>query len=82
VVDLLISSWGEAAQWEKEGSEQPHEANLLKLDCSKARAKLGWIPKWDLETATQKIVQWQKAFQKKENMQEVSLTQIREYQTN
>jgi CDP-glucose 4,6-dehydratase len=79
VVDLLISGWGDAARWEKEGTEQPHEANLLKLDCSKARTQLGWIPKWKLETATQKIVEWQKAFQEKANMQELSLLQINQY---
>ncbi|MBT8582082.1 CDP-glucose 4,6-dehydratase [Polynucleobacter paneuropaeus] len=82
VVDLLISGWGETARWEKEGLEQPHEANLLKLDCSKARTQLGWIPKWNLETATQKIVQWQKAFQSKENMQEISLAQINYYMSS
>lgn len=79
VVDLLISGWGDSARWEKEDSEQPHEANLLKLDCSKARMKLGWIPKWNLESATQKIVQWQKAFQAKENIQEFSIEQINHY---
>jgi CDP-glucose 4,6-dehydratase len=79
VVDLLISGWGDTARWEKEGSEQPHEANLLKLDCSKARTQLGWTPKWDLETAAQKIVEWQKAFQAQENMQRVSLAQINHY---
>ena len=79
VVDLLISGWGETVRWEKEGSEQPHEANFLKLDCSKARSQLGWIPKWNLEAATQKIVDWQKAFQAKENMQEISLAQINGY---
>jgi len=79
VVDLLISVWGETARWEKEGSEQLHEANLLKLDCSKARTQLGWIPKWDLETAAQKIVQWQKAYQAKENMRELTLAQINHY---
>jgi CDP-glucose 4,6-dehydratase len=79
VVDLLISGWGNSARWEKEGSEQPHEANLLKLDCSKARTQLGWIPQWNLETATQKIVEWQKAYQVKENMQELSLAQINHY---
>lgn len=82
VVDFLVSEWGDAARWEKEGSEQPHEANLLKLDCSKARAQLGWVPKWDLETATKKIVQWQKAYQAKENMQEVSLAQINQYMSS
>lgn len=79
VIDLLISGWGNAARWEKEGSEQPHEANLLKLDCSKARTKLGWLPKWNLEAAMQKIVEWQKAYQAKENMQAVSLSQINDY---
>lgn len=79
VVELVISNWGDSAYWEKEGSEQPHEAHLLKLDCAKARTELGWIPRWNLETATQKIVQWQKAFQSKENMQKVSLSQIHQY---
>ena len=79
VVELLISEWGQPAHWKKEGAEQPHEAHLLKLDCSKARQQLGWIPKWNLETATKKIIQWQIAYQAKENMQEVSLSQINEY---
>jgi len=81
VVELITSGWGDSARWEKEGSEQPHEANLLKLDCSKARMQLGWIPKWNLEVAIQKIVEWQKAFQAKENMQEISLRQIKCYLT-
>ena len=80
VIDLLISQWDGSAIWEQEGAEQPHEAQLLKLDCSKARTQLGWVPKWGLETATQKIVDWHKAFQEKENMQEVSLSQISEFQ--
>jgi CDP-glucose 4,6-dehydratase len=82
VVELVISNWGNTARWKKEGSEQPHEANLLKLDCSKARTQLRWIPKWNLETATQKIVEWQKAFQSKENMQEISLAQINYYMSS
>jgi CDP-glucose 4,6-dehydratase len=79
VIDLLIGDWGESARWEKEGSEQPHEANLLKLDCSKARSQLGWIPKWNLEAASQKIIEWQRAYQAKKNMQRVSLAQIDDY---
>ena len=79
VIELLLSNWGDAARWERESLEQPHEANLLKLDCSKAHMQLGWMPKWDLEAATKKIVQWQKAYRAKENMKEVSLYQINEY---
>ena len=82
VVELLISEWGQSAHWEKEGAQQPHEAHLLKLDCSKARQQLGWVPRWNLEVATKKIVQWQKAYQSKENMQEVSLAQINQYMSS
>lgn len=79
VANLLISNWGKSAHWEKDGSEQPHEAHLLKLDCSKAHTQLGWNPKWSLEMAIQQIVQWQKAYQTKENMQAVSLAQVNLY---
>lgn len=79
VIDLMISQWNGAARWEKEGSEQPHEAQLLKLDCSKARQKLGWVPKWDLPRAIENIVEWQKSFQSNSNMQEISLAQINRY---
>jgi CDP-glucose 4,6-dehydratase len=79
VVELIISNWGDGAHWEKEGLDQPHEANLLKLDCTKARTQLGWIPKWDLEIATQNIVQWQMDYKAKKNMQEVSLAHINQY---
>lgn len=79
VIDLLISRWNGAARWEKEGSEQPHEAQLLKLDCSKARQKLGWVPKWDLPMAIENIVEWQKSFQSNANMQDISLAQINRY---
>lgn len=79
VIDLIISGWDGATRWENDGAEQPHEANLLKLDCSKARQQLGWVPKWDLETAIKKIVEWQKSFQGNANMRDVSLAQINQY---
>lgn len=81
VVELLISSWDGAARWEKECSEQLHEANLLMLDCSKARSQLGWAARWNLETAILEITKWHKAFVAKENMQEISLAQINLYMT-
>lgn len=82
VANLLIAGWGQNARWGKEGSYQPHEANLLKLDCSKARIQLGWTPKWDLEVAIDKIIQWQQAFQAKESMQDISLKQINQYMSS
>ncbi len=79
VINLLIAKWGVCDGWQKEGSEQPHEATLLKLDCSKARQHLAWVPRWSLETAIEKIVLWQKSFQQNKNMQEISLAQIKQY---
>lgn len=79
VIDLLISKWGTGPVWGVEGSQQPHEANLLKLDCSKAYAQLNWASQWGLDLAISKIVEWQKAFQAKKDMRQFSLTQINEY---
>ena len=79
VINILITQWGNGASWQKEGADQPHEAGLLKLDCSKAHQELGWHPKWSLETAILKIVEWQTAFQEKKNMQDFTLAQIQQY---
>lgn len=80
VVDLLIKNWGSPATWQQDQSEQPHEAHSLKLDCSKAYEYLNWIPQWTIEKAVQSIVEWHHAFQQYENMQQVSLQQIYQYQ--
>jgi len=79
VINLLIAHWGNNAHWLLEGSDQPHEANLLKLDCSKAKKYLKWQPKWSLEVAIEKIVNWQTAMQNNKNMKEHSLMQIKQY---
>jgi CDP-glucose 4,6-dehydratase len=80
VVDLFVSGWRKTARWGRGEEIQPHEARLLKLDCSKARSKLGWIPKWGLEESVRKIIAWQRAFKENHNMKEVTLKQIDEYQ--
>ena len=40
----------------------PHEANFLKLDCSKAKSVFDWKPRWNIETAMGKIVEWSKVY--------------------
>lgn len=79
VVDLLISKWGAPASWVQDASEHPHEAHSLRLDITKASKQLGWVPKWNLETAIEKIVQWQKAYQDQQDMKAISLAQIQSY---
>ena len=82
VISLLIKNWGSAASWTQDQSEQPHEAHSLKLDCSKARQYLNWIPRWNLEQAIENITQWQQAHQQQSNMREFSLKQITTYQNS
>ncbi|QWD93554.1 CDP-glucose 4,6-dehydratase [Polynucleobacter asymbioticus] len=80
VVELLIENWGGSASWVKEGADQLHEANLLKLDCSKAAAELSWTPRWGLEKAIEKTSDWYKAFQQGEDMRQITIDQINSYQ--
>jgi len=58
---------------------QPHEARYLKLDSSKARHQLSWQPRWRLQTALQKTLEWHDAWKKAENMRSVTLAQISDY---
>jgi CDP-glucose 4,6-dehydratase len=82
VINLLIKNWGSKADWAQNQSEQPHEAHSLKLDCSKARQYLHWVPKWNLEQAIKNITHWQKDYQQKSNMHDSSLMQIAAYQNS
>ncbi|RTD95855.1 CDP-glucose 4,6-dehydratase [Variovorax atrisoli] len=82
IADRLVELWGEGAAWRSSAkSGQPHEANWLKLDCSKARQTLGWIPRWDLHTSLGAIVDWQRAWLDGRDMAEVTLEQIEKYES-
>lgn len=79
IVDHIVKLWGSDTSWQKDSSAQPHEAMSLKLDCAKARARLDWYPLWGLATALDKIVEWYRCYELGENMREITLKQIREY---
>jgi CDP-glucose 4,6-dehydratase len=81
VINLLIEKSPAGAKWQQDERDQPHEAHSLKLDCSKADQLLGWKPRWSLETAVQSIAEWQKAFLSGQNMREVSMKQIKLFQS-
>lgn len=80
IVDHLCRLWGDSASYTIDGGEHPHEAQYLKLDCSKAKARLGWQPRWNLETALEHIVAWTKAYSKKESIRTICLHQIASYE--
>lgn len=61
LVDLFCKHWGEGASWENQAEENaPHEANFLKLDCSKIKAVFGWVPRWHMDECIQMTCQFSK----------------------
>lgn len=80
IVESLIKAWGEGADWALDGVDHPHEAHYLKLDCSKAKARLNWQPRWSLAEAIDHICIWHKAYLTDADMQAMCLHQIRQYE--
>ena len=58
LVDIFCKTWGEGAHWENKFVGGPHEANFLKLDCSKVKNVFGWQPRWHIEEAIKKTIEW------------------------
>ena len=76
LVDLFVKHWGDGLRWINKYDGGPHEANFLKLDCSKLKTTFGWAPHWNLETAIDKVVEWSKAWNAGEDVRSVIDRQI------
>ena len=79
IVERMAELWGEGADWSVDAGPHPHEARYLKLDISKARARLGWQPRWTLEDALGRIVVWHKAWAAGADMRAHCLADIHDY---
>lgn len=63
LVDLFCKHWGEGAKWENQAeANAPHEANFLKLDCSKVKVTFGWQPRWHMEECMAMVCQFSKVW--------------------
>lgn len=63
LVDLFCRNWGGDATWENQAEvNAPHEANFLKLDCSKIKATFGWKPRWHIEECMEMTVRFSKVW--------------------
>lgn len=77
---LFCKEWGDGAAWKNVSeANAPHEANFLKLDCSKSKSVLGWKPQWTIGDAIKKIVEWEKAVLAGMAAAEITDKQIKEY---
>ena len=80
LASLFCDAWGDGAKWiSVEQKDAPHEANFLKLQCEKAKNILGWLPKWDIKEAVEKVVEWQKALDGGISASQITDKQIKEY---
>jgi CDP-glucose 4,6-dehydratase len=79
IANTFCNLWGKGASFSIDRDPQPHEANYLKLDCSKAKVELSWTPKWNIVTALESIVAWHKAYLAGENIRDFTLNQIDTY---
>jgi len=79
IADRLVSLWGNGAVWTTVSTDFKHEAHLLKVDASKSRARLGWKPRLDLDTALKWIVNWYKGLDAGRSARELTLEQISNY---
>lgn len=81
IADRMVEAWG-ARGWDRpDVPSGPHEASILKLDCSKARAFLGWRPAWGLELTLHRIVEWHQAVAQGKDAREVTNSQLADYRT-
>ncbi len=79
IADKVIKFWGKGAHWITENSEHPHEAETLRLDCSKARTLLNWSPRLTLSKSIEYTVNWYQAYIKNRDMEYYTQQQILSY---
>jgi CDP-glucose 4,6-dehydratase len=80
IADKICAEWGDEAKWEdKSKVDQPHEAQYLKLDCSKAKNNLNWHPKLNIDEAIELLVSWHKAFLDGSDMKKITISQIHDF---
>ena len=79
IVDYMVRAWGGGAAWRLADETGPHEAHVLKLDSSKARARLDWVPRWSLAMTLDSIVEWNRAYAKGAPVRTVTLQQISDF---
>lgn len=83
LVTLFCEKWNQATgqkiSWKNEYDGGPHEANFLKLDCSKLKKTFGWKPVWNVEKAMEMIVEWSVAYRDDKDIAEIMEKQLREF---
>lgn len=76
LVSLFCSNWNSKddrvyASWQnKSEKDPPHEADFLKLDCSKIKSVFEWKPRWTIEEAIKQTINWTRIWLESMDMEE------------
>jgi CDP-glucose 4,6-dehydratase len=79
ILNTIDNNWKDCPGWKLDDEANPHEARFLKLDISKAKDKLNWTPKWTLKSTIKRIVDWNNAFNRQEDMRQYCINEIKSY---
>ena len=79
LADLFCASWGDGMRWINKYDGGPHEANFLKLDCSRIKSVFGWKSVWRVSEAVERTVAWSRVYEAGEDVTGVMGRQIGEY---
>lgn len=79
LTDLFCKTWGDGLTWINKYDYGPHEANFLKLDCSKIKRTFGWQARWHIEDAIKKTVEWTRVYFDGGNVSKIMDKQIAEF---
>jgi len=82
ILDRMVDAWSGSSWQLDQANNNPHEANYLKLDISKAKSKLNWQPTWDLKHTLENIVGWHRAWLSGDDIQIFSKNEINEFMTS
>jgi CDP-glucose 4,6-dehydratase len=80
IVEQMLVQWGSKIGWKDISGNSPHEATYLKLDITKANERLNWQPKLNLKQALSLTTEWYKAWRAGQDMNRITLEQIKHYQ--
>lgn len=80
LVELFCRKWGPGLSWKvHQDFTAPHEANFLRLDCSKLKSTFGWRPQWHIGEAVEHTVEWIRVWLEGEDVSAEMDRQIRQY---
>lgn len=81
MADQVVKLWGDGSSWvDCSNPNDPHEANLLQLDSTKARVQLGWKSRWNFEETLKNTVDWYRGAKSRDGARNLCLSQIESYQ--